>query len=85
YMEELQKLPKGALILKIIKGHRYYYLERRENDRINYKYLGKPSNKIISKYIKAKELRQKYAPLLKRVLDQIKFLRHALNYGQNPG
>ena len=79
YLKELAKLPTGALIKKSIKGHEYYYLVRREGDKVKFIYKGKsPNDKELLKYQEAKEYRAKYRKLLSEVRKQIKFLRRAL-------
>jgi hypothetical protein len=78
YEKLLAKLPKGSLVKKMIKGHEYYYLLRREEGRIKFIYKGKCSEQEIKKYQEAKETRAKYRKLLSQAKKQIKFLRSAL-------
>jgi hypothetical protein len=74
YKRELEKLPKGVLIKKIIRGHEYYYLIRREGGKVRFDYKGKPSSEEIKQYEEAKKLRKKYRQLLSQVNKQIKYL-----------
>jgi hypothetical protein len=84
YLRELDKLPKGALVRKSIKGHDYYYLVRRESGKVKFIYRGKSlSDKELLKYQQAKEYRAKYRKLLSEVRKQIRFLRRALR-GKKP-
>ena len=75
YERELSKLPKGSLIKKDIKGHKYYYIVFREKGQIKFIYKGKNVKEAdIQKYKQAKEYRAKYRNLLSQVKKQIKFL-----------
>lgn len=74
----LRRLPKGCLSIKNIRGHRYYYLVRRERGKLKYTYKGQVTKEEISKYNEAKELRIKYRRLLSRTKKQIKYLRSSL-------
>jgi hypothetical protein len=78
YEKALKELPKGSLAVRVIKGHRYYYLVRRINKKVRYIYKGKISEKEKKKYLEAKELRAKYRKLLSQVKKQIRFLRSSL-------
>ena len=78
YEKALRELPRGCLAVREIRGHKYYYLVRREDKRVKYIYKGKISEGERKKYLKAKELRAKYRKLLSQVKKQIKFLRSTL-------
>ena len=78
YEKALSHLPKGALVSKIIKGHKYYYLVKRIGKKIKYIYKGKISDEEKKKYDEAKKLRSKYRRLLSQVKKQIKFLKRSL-------
>ena len=78
YQRQLDKLPKGSLVKKNIKGHLYYYLVYREKGKVQFDYKGKPSEPEIRKYHQAKEYRAKYRKLLSEVNQQIKYLRGLL-------
>ncbi len=80
----MAKLPKGSLIKKTAKGHKYYYVVLREDGKVKFIYKGKKvSDKEIQKYKQAKEYRAKYRKLLSEVKKQIKFLRSVLR-GKKP-
>lgn len=49
YEWRLNKLPKGCLIRKKIKGHIYYYLNYRDGSKGVFKYLGKLDKGKLSK------------------------------------
>lgn len=78
YEEALQKLPKGCLVAKNIRGREYYYLVRRAGKKVKYIYKGKVSAEEKGQYKEAKILRAKYRKLLSQVKKQIKFLRSSL-------
>jgi len=78
YRNALNKLPKGCLSAKNIKGHKYYYLVQREGSSIKYLYKGKISQKEINKYKEIKTSRARYRNLLSKVKRQVKFLRSSL-------
>lgn len=84
YIRELAKLPKGSLIQKQVKGHRYYYLVLRDEGKVQFVYKGKHlSDEEIQTYRQAKEYRAKYRKLLSEIRKQIKFLRSTLR-GKKP-
>jgi len=78
YEEALIKLPKGCLAVRKIRGHKNYYLVKREGSKVRYIYKGKISEEEKDKYEDAKVLRAKYRKLLKQVKKQIRFLRSSL-------
>lgn len=78
YERELEKLPKGSLVRKKIKGRIYYYLIFRDKGRIKFIYKGRVSPEEIKKCREVKALRAKYRNSLSRVKKQIRFLRSSL-------
>ena len=79
YERELSRLPKGSLVRRSIKGHRYYYLIYRENGKFKSEYRGKSvSDREIKKYQEAKKLRAKYRRLLSQLKKQIRYLEGVL-------
>jgi hypothetical protein len=78
YVRELEKLPRGSLVKKNIKGHEYYYLLFRKNGKVKFIYKGKVSENEIKKYKDAKKCRAKYRKLLSKVKKQIRFFRNSL-------
>jgi hypothetical protein len=78
YERELDKLPKGSLVKKKIKGHEYYYLQVREKGRHRFIYKGKLSEEEVKKYDQVRKYRAQYRKLLSETKKQIKFLRTAL-------
>lgn len=75
YEKALTKLPKGSIRVKKINGKTYHYLAMREKGKFKDIYLGNISDKKISKYKSAKEMRAKYRKLLSQVKKQIKFIK----------
>jgi len=78
YESALRKLPEGCLAVREIRGHRYYYLVKREGKKVKYIYKGRISDDAKRKYEQAKIFRAKYRRLLSQVKKQIRFLRSAL-------
>lgn len=78
YEKALNKLPKGCIAEKKIRGHSYYYLVQRDGKKVKYIYKGKISEAEKNKYQEAKVLRAKYRKLLSQVKKQIKFLKGSL-------
>lgn len=78
YENAINKLPKGSLSLKKIKGHKYYYLVERVRGKHKYSYKGNIPQGEIKKYQEAKAARVRYRSLLSKVKKQVKFLRSAL-------
>jgi len=79
YRRELQKLPRGSLVKKMIRGRAYYYIASREGKGVRFKYAGRlMAEKDIARYQDAKKYRAKYRKLLAQVKQQIRFLRRAV-------
>ena len=79
YDQEIEKLPKGSLIRKNIRGHWYYYLIMRKQGKVKFEYKGKDvSKEEIQRYAQAKRMRAKYRQLRSKAKKQIKFLERAL-------
>ncbi len=78
YEKALKALPKGALVSRLIKGHRYYYLAIRKGSKVEYIYKGKISEELKQKYNEAKKMRAKYRNLLSKLKKQILFIKGTL-------
>lgn len=78
YEAALKELPKGSLSKKIIKGRPYYYLARREGDKVKYNYIGKLSDEEVRQYQESKRLRSLYRQNLSQAKKQICFLQGVL-------
>ena len=78
YERELEKLPRGSLVRRVIRGREYFYLIFREAGQFRSIYRGKVSAEEIEKYRHAKEFRAKYRHLLSRVKKEVRFMRSAL-------
>ena len=55
YEQVLEDLPRGCLIAKEIRGHKYYYLAAREDSKVKYVYKGKVSDDYIKKICRSKK------------------------------
>ncbi|MBP5280426.1 MAG: hypothetical protein J6Z03_08065, partial [Erysipelotrichaceae bacterium] len=40
YLKQIEKLPKGKIVIRKKRKQDYYYLEYRDKEKIKYKYLG---------------------------------------------
>ncbi len=78
YEDALRRLLQGCLAKRKIRGHDYFYLVKRVDNKVKYIYKGKVSEEEIKKYEEAKVMRAKYRKLLSQVKKQIRFLRGAL-------
>jgi len=83
YERELARLPKGSLVRRSIRGHRYWYLVYREGGRVRSVYRGKLGRDEVRRYGEAKRSRARYRRLLSRVKRQIRYLRGVLR-GKEP-
>ena len=83
YEKALEKIPKGCLSKKNIKGINYYYVAKREGSKVIYEYKGKLSKEQIKKIKSNAELRAKYRGSLSKVKRQIRFLKGCLR-GKEP-
>ena len=74
YRKEIDQLPKGALYLRKINQHQYYYLNYRENGKVVAKYLGKYEAVDVENIKKKLSERKHYEELLKKLSDEEKFI-----------
>ncbi len=83
YTEELNKLPKGCLARKKIKGHYYFYLVQRHKGKFLYNYKGKLSPDEVKKCKSLQLKRASYRKSLSKLNKQVKFLRSTLRGKQS--
>lgn len=79
YQAALRALPKGSLVPKKIKGRQFYYMARREGERIKFDYRGKLSQEQLSKLKESIAMRAKYRRLMADLKRQIIFINRALH------
>ena len=79
YEQQLKELPKGALVPKEIKGHRYYYLIFRVSGKVHSLYKGKLPKVEVQKNIAARKKRAQVRALLAQANRQILFLKKVLH------
>jgi len=79
YEKVLADLPKGSLVEKNIRGHKYYYLAVRKGPKVNFIYKGKLSGEEKKQFSEVKEMRAKYRKLLSQSNKQVSFLKRILN------
>lgn len=77
YQEEIAKI-KGCLIKKKIGKRYYYYLVKRQGNKVKFLYKGPISEEVKKAHIEQRTMLNKYKKLLLQVKGQIKFLRRAL-------
>lgn len=77
YENTVKKLPKGAIVSKNVRGHKYYYLVSKKNGKLIYKYKGKPPAEDI-KNTKMQKNNVLYMKLLNQIKRQIKFIGGSL-------
>lgn len=73
YENELSKLPKGKLTVKIINSHSYFYLKFRESEKVVTKYIGK-DNCDLSDLNEKLEKRKHIEEMLKQLKSEKKEL-----------
>lgn len=73
-LNRLSHLPKGSIKKRVIKGKDYYYLQKRNKQKIEQKYLGKVCPDKLAKEIKERILLQKE---LKKIRESLKILKRA--------
>ena len=78
YLQELARLPKGALIKKRIKGQIYYYLHYREGGKLHCPYLGKLDAKALAQYQRIAAERAQKRRWLQKLNAEIAFIEKAL-------
>jgi hypothetical protein len=79
YLEELENIPKGCLRTKVIHGHEYLYRVYRQGYKVKIAYVGKPSPEHIEKHKKNLEIRKSYKESIKKLDQQIRYLRKVIN------
>ena len=67
YSEELEKLPKGSIVVRNFGNQSYVYLARREDGKVVSKYLGKDDAVDISALKKELEKRKVITKTLKNL------------------
>ncbi|MFH0888168.1 MAG: hypothetical protein V1871_03055 [Planctomycetota bacterium] len=72
--ERLASLPQGNIKKRVIAGKVYYYLQRRINQKVRHKYLGKEKPDDLSAQLKE---RARLKSELKKVMGSLKILRRA--------
>ncbi len=77
--QQLKDLPRGALVPKEIRGHRYYYLIVRVGDRVQSLYKGKLPKNEIKKHLAVRNKRAQIRALLAQSNRRILFLRKVLH------
>lgn len=79
YEKELKARPGGSIVVKNIRGNKYYYIAFRDGKKVRFVYKGKElSRQFLADLGKVKRLRGKYKSLLRQLNGRIKYLKKAL-------
>ncbi|MBN1269455.1 MAG: hypothetical protein JXB04_07705 [Kiritimatiellae bacterium] len=74
----MARLPKGALVRKIIRGCPYYYLAVRDGKHVRFVYKDKMPQEEIRKYQEAMEYRRRYRKQISEINRQVRYLKRIL-------
>ena len=84
YKEELKKHPGGSIVVKKIRGRKYYYLAYRDAKKVKFVYKGKKLSEDDIKELKeSRRLRAKYKKLIQKLDKRIRYLRKALHFSSH--
>ncbi|HOE17182.1 MAG TPA: hypothetical protein PLX02_05965 [Syntrophorhabdaceae bacterium] len=72
--KKLRSLPSGSIKERIIAGRKYYYVQRRKNEKVVHEYLGKERPDDLLKKIRERKALQVE---LKKVNEALKVLQRA--------
>jgi len=72
--KKLRSLPSGSVKERIIAGRKYYYMQRRKNEKVVHEYLGKERPDDLLKKIRERKALQVE---LKKVNEALKVLQRA--------
>ncbi len=72
--KKLRSLPSGSIKERIIAGRKYYYVQRRKNEKVVHEYLGKERPDNLLKKIRERKALQVE---LKKVNEALKVLQRA--------
>jgi len=72
--QKLVSLPSGSVKERVIAGRKYYYMQRRKNDKVVHEYIGnKRPNDLLEKIQERRVLKAE----LKKVNEALKILQRA--------
>jgi hypothetical protein len=72
YSREIKRLPQGSLSVKKRYNKNFAYMAFRVNDKVIFKYLGKPDSQKVAAVLEKLKQKQQYQQKLKRVKIDIK-------------
>ena len=79
YSREIRALPRGSLVSRNIRGHRYYYVAYWGNGKVCYEYMGRMVPAEIRRYGESSKMKAKYRGLMSDLRARIVFIRRALH------
>ena len=77
YRAEIERLPRGSVVIKKSGNKEYCYLQYRDSDKVVSQYVGH-ADKHNDRLIGQVEERREYERLLRRLRDEEKYLQKAL-------
>lgn len=79
YQKEIEILPKGSISIKKRREREYAYLNYREKQTVNSKYLGEAKTKVVKEYREKIELRRKLEKGLREMRVDMKAIEKVLH------
>ena len=84
YRLALERLPKGALVVKRIKGKVFHYLARRHAGKVRFLYQGRLGAEALARQKSLQAKRAQFRRLIGELKKQIVFLNKALHERKRP-
>lgn len=78
YKEELEKLPKGTIVKRVINEQQYYYLSYRRDKKVVTKYLGNVADTDITDLQKQLDERKHIKNIIKKLNQEKKEIESAI-------
>lgn len=79
YDHEIMKLPLGSLSIKKRYNKKFAYLAFRANNKVIFKYLGKPDSQKVAAILEKLKQKQQYQQKIKKIQDDIKDISKAIH------
>ncbi len=79
YMRAVRSLPRGSLVSRNIRGHKYYYVAYWLGGKVRYEYKGRIAQPEIRRYAESSKLKTKYRGLIADLKARVVFIKRALH------
>ena len=79
YDDQIKRLAKGSISVKVYNGNKYAYLAFREGEQVKFRYLGKESSQAAKKMVAERQQRLAYIRKQREVNNDIKEIKRALH------